>query len=307
MASFSPAAWPLKEEVMSEFQGLSQLLASLAPPAQAPPPCAQDSGASAADLSQSSPAEGAAVNDNDQAFEEPPIAEVQERSFQRTKRGAGAKRGKRLVKPEEGKSQPFTPPQRLLVLDSWQRSGLPAGDFAALVGVSKHTLYAWKKAFQTHGPAGLMDQPRGAKQGSRLPELTKRAILMLKEANPDWGCQRISDALLRGPALPASPSSVARVLHEAGYQLEESPTRPHPRAARAAACGARLSLGRAARPLGPSGGRVLGDLPANAAALAAQVALSGRQTGSPPLWAAGEPLLPGGPRTSLDALATNGA
>lgn len=34
--------------------------------------------------------------------------------------------------------------------------------------------------------------------------------------------------LLRGPALPASPQAVARVLHEAGYELEESPTRPHP-------------------------------------------------------------------------------
>jgi len=32
-----------------------------------------------------------------------------------------------------------------LILDTWQRSGLPGGDFAALVGVSKHTLYAWKK------------------------------------------------------------------------------------------------------------------------------------------------------------------
>jgi hypothetical protein len=28
--------------------------------------------------------------------------------------------------------------------------------------------------------------------------------------------------------LPASPSAVARVLHEAGYELEEVPTRPHP-------------------------------------------------------------------------------
>src|SRR5262249_33603205 len=34
--------------------------------------------------------------------------------------------------------------------------------------------------------------------------------------------------LLRGPALPASPNAVARVLREAGYQLEETPTRPHP-------------------------------------------------------------------------------
>jgi transposase InsO family protein len=51
---------------------------------------------------------------------------------------------------------------------------------------------------------------------------------MLNQSNPDWGCQRISDMLLRGPALPASAAAVARVLHEAGYQLEEVATRPHP-------------------------------------------------------------------------------
>jgi transposase InsO family protein len=73
-----------------------------------------------------------------------------------------------------------------------------------------------------------MDRPHGAPRGSRLPDLTRRAILLLKQSNPDWGCQRISDALVRGPALPASPAAVARVLHEAGYELEESPTRPHP-------------------------------------------------------------------------------
>ena len=51
---------------------------------------------------------------------------------------------------------------------------------------------------------------------------------MLKQANPEWGCQRISDMLLRGPALPASAAAVARVLHEAGYQMEEVTTHPHP-------------------------------------------------------------------------------
>jgi transposase InsO family protein len=73
----------------------------------------------------------------------------------------------------------------------------------------------------------LMEKPRGARAGSRLPELTKRTILMLKESHPEWGCQRISDMLVRGPALPASPSAVAKVLHEAGYVSEPVATRPH--------------------------------------------------------------------------------
>lgn len=122
----------------------------------------------------------------------------------------------------------FTPQQRLLLLDTWTRSGLPAGDFASLVGVSKHTLYAWKKRFEEQGPAGLLDQPRGASSGSRLPELTRRTILMLKTSHPEWGCQRISDTLARGPALGACPSAVAKVLHEAGYESQEELTRPHP-------------------------------------------------------------------------------
>jgi transposase InsO family protein len=131
-----------------------------------------------------------------------------------------------LVKPEEVRA-PFAPQERLLILDAWQRSGLPAGDFAPLVGLSKHTLYLWKKRFAQHGPAGLMDQARGAQSGSKLSEVAKRTILMLKQAHPDWGCQRISDELLRGPALSASSAAVARVLHEAGYQLEERRTQPH--------------------------------------------------------------------------------
>jgi transposase InsO family protein len=73
-----------------------------------------------------------------------------------------------------------------------------------------------------------MEKPRGGPKGSRVHELTKRTILMLKQSNPAWGCQRISDMLLRGPALPASAAAVARVLHEAGYQMEEVATHPHP-------------------------------------------------------------------------------
>ena len=139
----------------------------------------------------------------------------------------GSPKGRRLVKPDEVRL-PFSPHERLLILDTWQRSGLPAGDFAPLVGLSKHTLYLWKKRFAQQGPAGLTEQKRGASSGSKLSEVTKRTILMLKQAHSDWGCQRISDELVRGPALAAGSAAVARVLHEAGYQTETRPTRPHP-------------------------------------------------------------------------------
>jgi transposase InsO family protein len=133
--------------------------------------------------------------------------------------------GRRLVdKAREWKT--FTGAQRLLLLDTWQRSGLCRGDFASLVGVSPHTLDGWKKRFHAEGPAGLMEH-RGGPRGSRLPEVTRRAILMLKQANPEYGCQRISDLLARGPALGAGPAAVATVLKEEGYELEEVPTRPH--------------------------------------------------------------------------------
>lgn len=139
----------------------------------------------------------------------------------------GKRQGRRLVRPDEVRPA-FSPHERLLILDTWQRSGLPAGDFAPLVGLSKHTLYLWKKRFVQQGPAGLAERPRGLSSGSKLSEVTKRTIVMLKELHLDWGCQRISDELLRGPALAASAAAVARVLHEAGYQLEERVTRPHP-------------------------------------------------------------------------------
>lgn len=139
----------------------------------------------------------------------------------------GARRRGTMAKLPARPQMPISPTQKLLLLDTWQRSGLPARDFAALVNLSRHTLLAWKRRFEQLGPAGLLDQPRGLKAGSRLPEVTKRTILMLKQAHPEWGCQRISDLLLRGPALPASPAAVARVLHEAGYEAEPVPTKPH--------------------------------------------------------------------------------
>lgn len=113
----------------------------------------------------------------------------------------------------------FDPAQRLMLLDTWLKSGLPATDFGQLVGVSGHTLYAWRRRFQEHGPEGLTDT-RIMVRGSKLSEVTKRSILLLNQMHPDFGPERISALLERGPGLGASPNAVARVLREAGVEAD---------------------------------------------------------------------------------------
>ncbi|HEU5311659.1 MAG TPA: DDE-type integrase/transposase/recombinase, partial [Candidatus Eisenbacteria bacterium] len=139
----------------------------------------------------------------------------------------GRRRGPRALSKPQARDKTLSAEERLLVLDTWKRSGLPASEFGALVGLSPPTLYIWRRKFLEEGPGGLLPKARGRRKGSRLPEITKRTILMLKEANPDWGTERISHMLLRGPALPASPGAVAKVLREAGYELEDVVTEPH--------------------------------------------------------------------------------
>src|SRR5437879_2810317 len=76
-------------------------------------------------------------------------------------------RGRRCLRKDPAPASPLTPQQRLLLLDAWRRSGLPAGDFAPLAGISQHTPYAWHRKFQEEEPAGLEDRPRGGPTGSR--------------------------------------------------------------------------------------------------------------------------------------------
>ncbi|MFC1482274.1 DDE-type integrase/transposase/recombinase [Myxococcota bacterium] len=144
------------------------------------------------------------------------------------KRGNGqSRRGRRLVQKDQVQRTQATPEQRLMVLDVWKRSGLDAKDIAPLVGFSPFTIGSWKRRFEQEGIAGLMDKPRGRRRGSKLPTVTKRAILMLKDEHPEYGSQRISDELARWQGLSASESAVTRVLKEAGYEFQEVKTRAH--------------------------------------------------------------------------------
>src|SRR5262245_62300249 len=64
------------------------------------------------------------------------------------------RRGRRLVKKADQKALALSPEQRLLLLDTWQRSGLPAGDFHAAVGLCHDQLFEWKRRLDAEGTAG---------------------------------------------------------------------------------------------------------------------------------------------------------
>jgi transposase InsO family protein len=136
-----------------------------------------------------------------------------------------ASRRARRLEPDSKKPR-FSAEQRLLILDSWLRSKLPAGDFAPLVGISLHTLRSWKARFAEFGPAGLDDKPMGRPTGSRLSEVTKRAILLMKQEHPDWGEDRIAAMLLRAQGFSASASAIGRFLDEAGFIDRAKPVPP---------------------------------------------------------------------------------
>src|SRR5262249_39891896 len=69
----------------------------------------------------------------------------------------------------------LTGEQRFLILDTWLRSKLPASDFSELMGLSAHTLYAWKRRFEELGPAGRGGEGGRGAEGGGGGAATERA------------------------------------------------------------------------------------------------------------------------------------
>ena len=136
----------------------------------------------------------------------------------------------RAMVPREqaGPAPKVTAEDKMMILFLWARSRLPATQFAPLVGKTDHTIREWRRRFLDEGPAGLEEKKRGAKKGSRLPDHTRQAILLMKEERPDWGVERIHDMLYRSRGFTASPSAIAKLLKGEGYVSLPVPTKPHP-------------------------------------------------------------------------------
>ena len=74
-----------------------------------------------------------------------------------------------LQSPKGSTVSSMTAMDRLLILETWSRSGLSAGDFSRIDRVSEQQLRGWKRRFEKDGPAGLGDATSGAPKGAACP------------------------------------------------------------------------------------------------------------------------------------------
>ena len=101
---------------------------------------------------------------------------------------------------------------RLRTLSLWRESG-NAKLVCSTFGVSRATLYRWRKRFDPRDLPTLQERtrrPRRVRQPTWSPELVK-AVLQLREQYPRWGKAKLA-VLLRREGLVTSVSTVGRIL-----------------------------------------------------------------------------------------------
>ncbi|HEX3956457.1 MAG TPA: IS481 family transposase [Trebonia sp.] len=109
------------------------------------------------------------------------------------------------------------------------RSGLPVTEVAARFGVSRQSVHAWVRRYDSSGLAGLSDRSRRPKSspGQVSPDI-EAVVCEMRREHPRWGPVRIAHELTRASVSPVpSRMSVYRVLVRHGL-IEPGP-RKRPR------------------------------------------------------------------------------
>ena len=115
-----------------------------------------------------------------------------------------------------------TPSQRRLWFETWQATGNVA-QACQVAHVGRRTFYYWKPRFLAAGYAGLERFASHAPhQPHRTPPAVVAQVIALRQEQPEWGKQRLTDELAKGHGwVPlVSPSTVKRILRAAGLWSE---------------------------------------------------------------------------------------
>ncbi|MCI0670978.1 MAG: DDE-type integrase/transposase/recombinase, partial [Myxococcaceae bacterium] len=130
--------------------------------------------------------------------------------------------------PPPAKSTRSTPEQKRAAVEAFARSGRTQAEFAALWGISAHTLAAWTRRYAEQGAKGLEPRPQGGPGRPRtIPEGVREEIAQTKRRYPSFGLRKVRDWLLRFRGVRVSAGTVRSALVERG--LTGAPEAPRPR------------------------------------------------------------------------------
>ncbi|WP_037919874.1 helix-turn-helix domain-containing protein, partial [Sulfurihydrogenibium subterraneum] len=91
--------------------------------------------------------------------------------------------------------------------------------------ISKNTLYKWLKRYEKDGLEGLYDKPK-TPINTRKPTIRnkyKEEVIKIRKENPTWSKEKISAYLQTKKNIKVSPSTIYRILKEAGL-IEKTKT-----------------------------------------------------------------------------------
>ena len=97
------------------------------------------------------------------------------------------------------------------------------------LGISRQTLYKYRRRFEAEGPAGLVERSRRPHSSAqRISAQTEDAIILLrKELRVDCGAQAIAYQLARRGEIVPSVATIHRVLVRRGMVTPQPRKRPH--------------------------------------------------------------------------------
>lgn len=113
-----------------------------------------------------------------------------------------------------GKNRHPTANQRLEIMQAVERSG-NVSQACLQYEVSRASYYAWLRKYKEAPLSGLEPKKRISKRANKTPQDVVERVVVLAIRNPDSGCSKIADLLLKG-GTPLSPPTVQKILNKEG-------------------------------------------------------------------------------------------
>ena len=103
---------------------------------------------------------------------------------------------RKYTRKTTGPGKIYSKEEKLKYLKEFEAVGAPVAMFCKWYGIGLGTFKNWQDRYRAHGEDGLEDN-RGGREATEVPEAVKEEIVKLKVENPHIGMGKISEYLTR--------------------------------------------------------------------------------------------------------------